>query len=193
MSSALSTMLATSHMWLSASNVASVNEELNYESCLILIILTSIGMYSWLVIVLESTALDSREGSVREFSQETERSRKGRQERGEKEGGGKERRRERWREREGEKWINEMPWLCNILRIEKSHSNHFLCSVVQMSNRGSRSQRKALAVGSEDRNLGTWAVVRLRKLFLASHFRFYPVSSRGSLRILRNDMIISGH
>lgn len=47
--------------------------------------------------VLGSTALDSREGSVREFNQETERERKGRRERGEEEGGGG---------REGEREMN---------------------------------------------------------------------------------------
>lgn len=47
-------------------------------------------------------------------------------------------------------------WLCTIVRrIEKSHSNHVLGSLVQMSNPENRIQGEGLVVRNKDRDIET--------------------------------------
>ena len=56
------------------------------------------------------------------------------------------------------------------------------------SNTESRNQSKEPVTENEDGDLG-WARLR-RPLCLAGHFTFYPVGSRESLGIWRNDMVL---
>lgn len=56
------------------------------------------------------------------------------------------------------------------------------------SNAESRNQSKELVTKNEDRDLG-WARLR-RPLCHAGHFTFYPVGSRESPRICRNDTVL---